>query len=462
MECTPEQQNFRMVLKLLNEAEVHTDGSPSELDRRFRRLERKKGSNHPALVQYNKVVRGAGDTVRSIIISANARLGLLENEEILRILDKDELDIAEIGAGIDGDATKKTALFCVIPDSDGSYAFLVAMLYSQIYQELYFQADFVFRGSLPIHVTFLLEEFYSVPLPNGYCSRLSTCRSRSISNIIIIQNLSQIKELFEKTWETIPGNCDTLIYLGGNEQSTHKYLSESLGKGTIDKKSSGETRGKSGSSSRNYDVLGRELLTPDETRKLDNNLCIVLIRGCDPIIDRKYNTFKHPLFCETEDGGGVAYLHDITEAAKENKLKFLSEKSLQYYEEKQKSGEAVEIIELSMEEVFSYQPIPEKIFSDEELDENQKTVKRSVKEVVEKPVKEPGTARPVSTEEEKLSEMLVSLPYTEKQLAEIYAAVESGVAYGSILKLADIQNSADTMRNLRIDILENTKETANS
>lgn len=159
MECTPENQNFRTVLKLLNEAEVNTDGSPSELDRRFRRLERKKGSNHPALIQYNKVVRGAGDTVRSIIISANARLGLLENPEILRILDHDEMNIADIGAGIDGDTSKKTALFCVIPDNDKSYSFLVGMLYSQIYQELYYQADFVFGGRLPIHVTFLLDEF---------------------------------------------------------------------------------------------------------------------------------------------------------------------------------------------------------------------------------------------------------------------------------------------------------------
>lgn len=299
-----EQKNFRMVLKLLNEAEVNSDGSLSELDRRFRRLERKKGSNHPALIQYNKVVRGAGDTVRSIIISANARLGLLDNPQILRILDRDEMDIAEIGAGVDGDKNRKTVLFCVIPDSDKSYSFLVGMLYSQIYQELYYQADFIFRGRLPIHVTFLLDEFANVPLPDGFCSLLSTCRSREISNVIIIQNLAQIKELFEKTWETIPGNCDTLIYLGGNEQSTHKYLSESLGKGTIDKKSSGETKGKNGSSSRNYDVLGRELLTPDETRKLDNNNCILLIRGCDAVIDRKYNTFKHPLFLKPKMAAG--------------------------------------------------------------------------------------------------------------------------------------------------------------
>lgn len=159
MECPPKERNFRTVLKLLNEAEVHADGSPSDLDRRFRRLERKKGSSHPAIIQYNKVVRGAGDTVRSIIISANARLGILENPQILRILDSDEMDIEEIGTGVDGDKNKKTALFCVIPDSDKSYNFLVGMLYSQIFQELYYQADFNFNGRLPIHVTFMLDEF---------------------------------------------------------------------------------------------------------------------------------------------------------------------------------------------------------------------------------------------------------------------------------------------------------------
>lgn len=149
------------------------------------------------------------------------------------------------------------------------------MLYTQIFQELYYQAGFNCGGRLPIHVTFMLDEFANVALPDDFCSLLSTMRSREISSIIIIQNFAQLKALFKDTWETIPGNCDTFIYLGGNEQSTHKYVSELLGKGTIDKKSSGETRGRQGSSSRNYDVLGRELFTPDEVRKLDNRKCII-------------------------------------------------------------------------------------------------------------------------------------------------------------------------------------------
>ena len=405
-------------------------------------------------------MRGAGDTVRSIIISANARLGILENPQILRVLDSDEMDIPEIGTGVDGDKNKKTALFCVIPDSDKSYNFLVGMLYSQIFQELYYQADFNYNGRLPIHVTFMLDEFANVALPDDFCSLLSTMRSREISCIIIIQNLAQIKALFKDTWETIPGNCDTLIYLGGNEQSTHKYVSESLGKGTIDKRSSGETKGKNGSSSRNYDVLGRELLTPDETRKLNNDQCIVLIRGCDPIIDRKFNTFKHPLFKETEDGGAPPYIHDVSMAQRQENVKFLSEESLKYYEKKKQNGEPVHILELSADELFAANPIPEKIFTDQELEENRKEAGESIKEVRKKSRNIPEKAKPESNQadEEALFKLLAANPYSDEQLEEIRIAIGSGIAYKDIIRIADIGNTAERMKQLR---LEFTKDTAN-
>ena len=472
MECPPKERNFRTVLKLLNEAEVHADGSPSDLDRRFRRLERKKGSSHPAIIQYNKVVRGAGDTVRSIIISANARLGILENPQILRILDSDEMDIEEIGTGVDGDKNKKTALFCVIPDSDKSYNFLVGMLYSQIFQELYYQADFNFNGRLPIHVTFMLDEFANVALPDDFCSLLSTMRSREISCIIIIQNLAQIKALFKDTWETIPGNCDTLIYLGGNEQSTHKYVSESLGKGTIDKRSSGETKGKNGSSSHNFDVLGRELLTPDETRKLNNDQCIVLIRGCDPIIDRKYNTFKHPLFKESEDGGAPPYIHDISMAHVSENVKLLNEESLKFYEKKKQNGEPVHILEISVEELLAADTIPEKIFTEGELEANRKEAGQSVKGIrkshpdIRKKEESGGNAAKSSSssinsrqpEEEALFELLAKNPYSDEQLEEIRIAIGSGIPYKEVLIIADIQNTAEQMKKLRLSF---TKDTGN-
>ena len=313
LEVQPAKRNFETVLKLLGEAEVTEQGKASKLDVRMKFLEESSplGANHPAVKQYNKCMRGAGDTVRSIIISANSRLAFLENKQVLRLLSKDELNLSDIGIGVNGDGETKTALFCVIPDSDKSYNFIIGMLYTQIFQELYYQADFNCGGRLPIHVTFMLDEFANVALPDDFCSLLSTMRSREISSIIIIQNFAQLKALFKDTWETIPGNCDTFIYLGGNEQSPHKYVSELLGKGTIDKKSSGETKGRQGSSSRNYDVLGRELFTPDEVRKLDNKKCIIFIRGFDPIMDNKFIPFNHPMFNQTADGKGKPYVHQI-------------------------------------------------------------------------------------------------------------------------------------------------------
>lgn len=203
--------------------------------------------------------------------------------------------------------------------------------------------------------------------------------------------------------------------------------------------------------------MGRELLTPDETRKLDNNSCILLIRGCDAIIDRKYNTFKHPFFGETEDGGAKPYVHDIEAAKKEEKLRFLTDESLKYYEDKAKKDESVHILELTMDEVFAYNPVPKKIFSDEELEENRRTVKRSVKEVVRKKEKvSEKEKKSVQMEEEKLSELLKMHPYTEAQLEEIITAVESNIPYEKILLFADIHNTADKMKELRLKYTKDT------
>ena len=287
-------RNFPAVMELLKKAEFKTDSRgnklDSELDKLMRVLER-ENPNHPAVINYNKSMRGAADTVRTIIISANARLAVLENEILLDVLNEDEIHIESFGR-------EKTILYCVIPDNDKSFNFIVGMLYSQIFKELYYQADFVYDGSLPVHVTCMFDEFANVALPDDFTSLLTTMRSRNISSVIIVQNMTQIKKLFKDDWETISGNCDTLIYLGGNEQSTHKYISESLGKMTIDKKSSSESKGKSGSVSNSMDVLGRELLMADEVRKLSRRKCVVFIRGFDPVIDDKINTSRHPLWKE--------------------------------------------------------------------------------------------------------------------------------------------------------------------
>jgi type IV secretion system protein VirD4 len=286
-------KSFKGVVQLLRKAQFKENAmtgakEDSELDLMFSELE-EENPNHLAVIYYNKTMRGAADTVRSIIQTLNSRFGNMENETLLNMLDDDEMNLQSIGA-------RKTAIFCVIPDSDKTFNFVVGMLYLQAFQELYYQADFVYGGELPTHVTFLLDEFANVALPDDYCSLLSTMRSRNISSIIIIQNLAQIKAMFKETWETIPGNCDTLIYLGGNEQSTHEYISKMLGKKTIDKRSTGETRGSHGSSSKNFDVIARELMLPEEVREIKTEKCLVLIRGYHPILDDKIRTWEHPFW----------------------------------------------------------------------------------------------------------------------------------------------------------------------
>ena len=347
MEMPPGRKNIVSVLELLAEAKREKD-EPSRLDRRMELLARSSplGEGHPAVRQYRKVMDGADNTVKSIVISVNARLAFLENEAIKELLETDELHFGELGTGKNSDKKTKTALFIVTPDSDKSYAFLIGMLYEQLMQELYFQADTKYGGRLPIHVSMYLDEFYNTPLPDSYLNFLSTMRSREISNVIVVQNIAQIKELFKDGWETIPGNADTLVYLGGNEQSSHKYISELLGKSTIDKRSSGETLGKRGSSSRNYDVLGRELITPDEVRKLDNKKCIVMIRGCDPVIDFKFNTFKHPMFKRSGDGEGKWYVHNPQDR---KKLDIIDRETAERL--KKEGGENVIITTITAEEL---------------------------------------------------------------------------------------------------------------
>ena len=459
LEVQPAKRNFETVLKLLGEAEVTEQGKASKLDVRMKFLEESSplGANHPAVKQYNKCMRGAGDTVRSIIISANSRLAFLENKQVLRLLSKDELNLSDIGIGVNGDGETKTALFCVIPDSDKSYNFIIGMLYTQIFQELYYQADFNCGGRLPIHVTFMLDEFANVALPDDFCSLLSTMRSREISSIIIIQNFAQLKALFKDTWETIPGNCDTFIYLGGNEQSTHKYVSELLGKGTIDKKSSGETKGRQGSSSRNYDVLGRELFTPDEVRKLDNKKCIIFIRGFDPIMDNKFIPFNHPMFNQTADGKGEPYVHQIRGA--DNLIgppfEILSDKAVKYYEKLKDKGENVYIDTLTYEQFmmlgdaelsrrFSMQDEAEqKAKIDREqaneleyVDESQKSdaadsANASNGSTVAKPVRNPEREKPKW--EDTITNRMLHWSYTPEQKEEVKKALAAGVPKATIL-----------------------------
>ena len=306
-DAPPEEQNFSTVMTVMEYAEVKEEQETvSPLDMLFRDLERR----HPksvAVRQYKVFKQAAGKTAKSILISAAVRLAAFNLPQIRAITDHDDMDLYSLGE-------KKCALYAVIPDNDTSMNFLVSLLYSQVFQALYYSADQIHHGSLPRHVHWLLDEFAAMPLP-GFTRELATMRSRNISASTIIQNMAQIKALYKDDWETIPGNSDTLIYLGGNEASTHEYISKALGKSTIDTKTHGETKGRSGSYSTNSQMSGRELLSPDEVRKLDNRYAILFIRGADPVMDQKYDLMRHPAVKYTSLGGGPPYIHHAKQAA---------------------------------------------------------------------------------------------------------------------------------------------------
>lgn len=302
-EAPPEEQNFPMVMEMIRAGEVREDDDEyqSPLDELFDRLER-RNPEHIALKYYRSYHSGAAKTLKSIQITLISRLEKFNLTSLASITQHDEMELWSLGE-------RKTAVFAVIPDNDSSFNFIVGMLYTQLFQQLYYQADVVHGGRLPIHVHFVMDEFANVALPDEFDKLLATMRSREISVSIIIQNLAQLKALFEKQWESIVGNCDEFLYLGGNEQSTHKYVSELLGKETIDMNTYGQSKGRNGSYSTNWQLAGRELMTPDEVRMLDNRYALLFIRGERPIMDLKYDIMKHPNLALTTDGGAPAYVH---------------------------------------------------------------------------------------------------------------------------------------------------------
>ena len=303
-EAPENEQNFGMIIRMLSYADVkeEKESYKSPLDMLFNDLGM-NDPNHIAVKQYRIYKQAAGKTAKSINISLAVRLAAFNMDQICSITDHDDMDIGEIGK-------RKTAIFAVIPDNDTSLSYLVGMLYTQIIQELYYQADHVYRGRLPIHVRMILDEFANVSLPEEFDKSLATMRSREISATIIVQNLAQLKGMYkEHGWETITGNCDTLLYLGGNEQSTHEYISKLLGKETIDTRTHGQTKGKSGSYSTNMQTTGRELMTPDEVRLLDNSKALLFIRGFPAVMDDKYDLNRHPNIRKTVNGGYPPYIH---------------------------------------------------------------------------------------------------------------------------------------------------------
>ena len=310
-EAPPEEQNFTMVMELLRAGDVKEDDDDyvSPLDMLFNRLET-KNPEHIALKYYRSYHSGSAKTLKSIQVTLASRLEKFNLESMAQLTQTDELDLPSLGE-------RKTALFAIIPDNDTSFNFLVSILYTQLFQQLFYIADYKYGGSLPTHVHFVMDEFANVSLPDDFDKILSVMRSREVSVSIILQNLAQLKALFEKQWESIVGNCDEFLYLGGNEQSTHKYISELLGKETIDTNSYGRSFGSHANFSENDQIAGRELLTPDEVRLLDNNYALLFIRGERPIKDFKFNLKEHFNSSYTPIGNKSVnpYIHGGTENA---------------------------------------------------------------------------------------------------------------------------------------------------
>ena len=302
-EAPEEEQNFTMVMEMLRAGDVKEDDDmySSPLDLLFERLE-EKNPEHIALKYYKDYHSGSAKTLKSIQITLASRLEKFNLRSLAMLTMTDELDLPSLGE-------KKTALFALIPDNDTSFNFIVSILYTQLFQQLFYLADHKYGGSLPIPVHFVMDEFPNVSLPDDFEKILSVMRSRQVSVSIIVQNIAQIKALFEKQWESILGNCDEFLYLGGNEQSTHKYVSELMGKENLDLNTYGKSHGRNDNYSTNYQQTGRDLMTPDEVRMLDNKYAILFIRGERPIKDLKYDILKHPNISLTTDGHAPSYEH---------------------------------------------------------------------------------------------------------------------------------------------------------
>lgn len=325
-EAPPEEQNFETLMFMIENASVMEEDEEymSPVDVVFQMLEERE-PEHIAVKQWKIFKQASGKTAKSILISAAVRLAAFNLPEIARMTSYDELNLGSLGE-------KKKAIFCVIPDNDNSFNYLVGMLYTQAFQELYYRADHKYNGELPVPVHFVMDEFANVALPDNFERVLATMRSRRISVSIIIQNMAQLKALFKDSHESIIGNCDTFLYLGGNEQSTHEYISKMLGKETIDTRTRGVTKGQHGSSNTNYQNAGRELLTLDEVRLIDNANALIFIRGEKPIMDKKFDILSHPNIKYTEDGGALPYRHSKNNGLLSEDIHFNALETIEFIE----------------------------------------------------------------------------------------------------------------------------------
>ena len=460
------------MMELIKEAKIpENDDEVTELDEKMYALD----ANHPARIAYEKIRKGAVDTVRSIVISANARLAFLQEEDVLTVLDDDDMNIPELGRGVHFDGKSPTAVFLVIPDNDKTYNFIIGMFYTQLFQELYYQADFECAGGLPVPVEVWFDEFANIALPDDFIQILSTERSRNISSNIIIQFEDQVSALFEKLKNGIKANCDTFVYLGANDEESQKSVSQRLGKYTLEKRSTSNTLGKNASSSRSDDVLGRELLTPDEVALLGGDDEIVFIRGERPVLDKKYWPFRLPEFKESQRLGIYRY----SDSGKESReMDTYSSNDVAFYERMLRDGEieSLNILEMTPEEVMAIklrdipdgEPEPGLGEIKALLEENREAITASMKKAAdadaETAVEEKALADkmagnsqkenqpepvPEKSTEETLTDRIKKNNYTDEQIAEAMAGIEHGLPEDKVLAYFTLDTPPSKMRVLR-------------
>ncbi len=361
LELPYKEKTLPTVADLLGKERISDDGKPSDLCKIMRSLP----PNHIARVKYEKIMIGAADTVRSIYSTLNSRMGKLHSPKIRRLLSDDDMDIASVGVGLNGDGKTKTAIFLKIPDNDKTYNFIVGMFYTQAIQELYYQADQIYGGRVPIPVSLWMDEFANIALPDNFLTAEATMRSREISVNVIVQNLAQLKALFKESWETVIGNADSFVYLGGNDPETFKYVSERLGNETIDKKSNSVNKGGSGSYSEQYDRMSHALKDAAGVGRLLHNKCIVFIRGENPVIDEKYGTladkvflafsrkrYVHPVNIKRDRRGRIIADNTVVRPS----MEMLSQESLEYFRTAEAKGDNVVVYDCDISEILDFTP----------------------------------------------------------------------------------------------------------
>lgn len=462
-------KNIPELLDYMMMSEVNEDGTPSDMDMLIDELELEHGSHYQPVYYYRKVFKGADDTIRSIILSANSRIDFLDTPELRRILSDDDINIKELQTGINYDGKTKTALFLIIPSNDKTFNALIGMFYTQLFQVLYYEGDFVFDGRAPIPLQCYMDEAANVPLPDNFPNILATCRSYGISINVIFQNLAQLQKIFEKEWESLTGNCDFFLYLGGNEKGSHKYVSEMLDKWTIDKQNSSKSYGQYGSASRSTDVLGRELMTPGEVRLLSRKKCILIMASNYPVVDYKCRTQKYMEFKEAKKLGKYVHhpviLRDkdgkyITSPSPAKEYELITKNSFSKYKELAETNPDIHIYKFNASDL-SLEDIEDESISAERLNELLSVYQENVeREIAFEEEQKKKKSRKIS-HLNSLMDIVTNQNYTDEQLIEVQYALSQGLSEEEIKEHLLKQNLSSVRMHFMIDLLVEQKQLNN-